>query len=124
MVKYTKTGDEALGTRVKEARKRAGLTQRELADRTGLKTNYVTRVETGDRKCSDVALRAIATAVSANLAWLKTGKGSPLSETCADLTVKEIRYLSRQVKTKLDTESQRIWDKAIIALTAGEKPPR
>jgi len=42
-----------LGTMLKEARKEAKLTQEELAERTGTKKSYISRIETGK---SDIQL--------------------------------------------------------------------
>jgi DNA-binding XRE family transcriptional regulator len=40
------------GHRIKEARKRAGLTQKELADRVGVGRVSIARIELGTRKAS------------------------------------------------------------------------
>jgi putative transcriptional regulator len=48
------------GHRIKEARKRAGLTQQQLADQVGVGRVAIARVETGTRNPSKLLERAIA----------------------------------------------------------------
>ena len=39
--------DKRIGKRVKQARERLGITQEDLAEKTGLTTNYISTVERG-----------------------------------------------------------------------------
>lgn len=59
-------GHRELVSTVKALRKRAGLTQRELAERLGREQNFVARVETGGRRIDLVELIAICTACDAD----------------------------------------------------------
>lgn len=60
----------ALGERVRELRKQAGLTQEELAARASLSANYVGEVERGERNPGAKALFAIARGLSVSAALL------------------------------------------------------
>jgi transcriptional regulator with XRE-family HTH domain len=52
-----------LGARIARLRKRADLTQEELAERAGIGASYVARIETGSRHCTLDVLGAIADAL-------------------------------------------------------------
>lgn len=51
----------AVGDRVRRERTLWGWTQRELADRTGIKRDVISKIETGDRNVSGTELVALAT---------------------------------------------------------------
>jgi transcriptional regulator with XRE-family HTH domain len=65
----------SIGTRLKEARKAAGLTQVDLAERSGMKQSTISDLEIGkSRGTTNLAL--LASIVGVNALWLETGKGS------------------------------------------------
>jgi len=51
---------------LKEARRQAKLTQQQLADRTGTKKSYISRVENGH---TDINLAALRRIVTQGLGW-------------------------------------------------------
>jgi transcriptional regulator with XRE-family HTH domain len=59
-----------LPARLKSARKSAGMTQRELADATGLSQSYLAQIEQGDKMPSLETLQKIATSLGRDVAWL------------------------------------------------------
>lgn len=59
-----------LGARLAEARRSAGLTQEQLAQRIGLDRSAVSRVESGTRRIDAIELVALANVVSLPLDWL------------------------------------------------------
>lgn len=65
-----------MNSRIKEARKAAGLTQAQLGEKVGLSKNYICLIETGDRKPGNRAIADIAAALGVNEAWLRTGEGN------------------------------------------------
>ncbi len=67
-----------LKDRIKQARKHAGLTQRELADAVGVSQPVISQLEKGDNLQS-VHLLKIAVACSVNAAWLADGEGEMAS---------------------------------------------
>jgi transcriptional regulator with XRE-family HTH domain len=64
-----------LGSRLREARKNAGLTLKELAEKTGLTRGYLSLVETNDRAPSKTAVKVICGALGIEEGWLVEGKG-------------------------------------------------
>lgn len=63
--------------RIKQIRKKAGLTQTEFGDRIGVKGNTITTYETGARIPSEPVIHSICREFNISEAWLRTGKGDP-----------------------------------------------
>ena len=78
--------------RIKEVRKRLGLTQEKFADKIGIKQNSLTNIETDRRAPSNQVVLAICREFNVNRTWLETGEGDMFNETAeiivADLTKK------------------------------------
>jgi transcriptional regulator with XRE-family HTH domain len=51
---------EVIGTRIREERKRAGLTQEELAEQVGIDAPRLSRIEQGKRGIDSLVLRRVA----------------------------------------------------------------
>ena len=66
-------------TRIRQARKAANLTQKELASNIKLSENYIFMIERGDREPPERTLEDIAAACKCNLDWLRTGQGEMYS---------------------------------------------
>jgi transcriptional regulator with XRE-family HTH domain len=64
----------SIGTRVKEARKAAKLTQEELSKRSGLKQSTISDLEVGKSQ-GTTYLASLAAALGVNAMWLETGRG-------------------------------------------------
>ncbi|TNM69711.1 helix-turn-helix domain-containing protein [Streptomyces sp. NP160] len=69
-VLVTAVEDDALGARLRSARRRARLSTRELAERAGVSAGFVSQVETGKRGVSVSALKRLADAVGLSAAEL------------------------------------------------------
>lgn len=67
----------SIGTRVKQARKAAKMTQVELAKRSGLNQSTISDLEVG-KSHGTTYLATLATVLGVNALWLETGKG-PMS---------------------------------------------
>ena len=87
-----------MNERIKQIRKRVGLTQAEFADKLGIKPNTVTCYETGIRIPSDAIIKSISKNFNVSEYWLRTGEGEmiipitedeKLLEVLADLQVDE-----------------------------------
>ena len=61
--------------RLKILRNRLGLTQADLAERSGVSIQYIKKLETETRKASDKIVRAICQRFNVREEWLKTGSG-------------------------------------------------
>lgn len=75
-----------LGKRVKAARKYAGLTQIQLADRAGMDQTTISKLEKGHNDKSAFCVR-IAVACGVSPVWLETGQGEMLPRQSSDPTV-------------------------------------
>lgn len=64
----------SIGTRIREARKSANMTQQQLADKSGIKQAALSELETGESAGSKY-LASIAAALGVSALWLETGKG-------------------------------------------------
>lgn len=63
-----------IGQRIKEARKSIGLTQRELAERSGTATGTIQQYELGKRQPRIEQLKSIASALNVDVNWLMNGQ--------------------------------------------------
>jgi transcriptional regulator with XRE-family HTH domain len=66
-----------VGMNIREARKAKGLTQFQLAERSGLSADFIGKVERGTTSPSIESLKAIATALKLPLGDLFTGESEP-----------------------------------------------
>lgn len=64
-----------MNTRIKKLRKHFDLTQKDFAERIGLKQNSIALIESGKRNISDQAILSICREFKASEKWLRTGKG-------------------------------------------------
>ena len=62
-----------LHTQLREARQRAGLTQRELAQKAGISPNHLSEIEIGNRSASEKILTQMAEALGKSIT-LKNAK--------------------------------------------------
>lgn len=67
---------KAVGDRLREARLRAGLSQRELSE-PGVSYAYISRIEAGVRTPSVKVLRKLAPKLGVSVTWLETGDDDP-----------------------------------------------
>ncbi len=64
-----------MNERIKQLRKKLGLTQQSFADQLGVKRNTVGQWECGVNAVTDLALTSICREFNVNEEWLKTGNG-------------------------------------------------
>jgi transcriptional regulator with XRE-family HTH domain len=70
---------KATGERLREARLRAGMSQRELSE-PGVSYAYISRIEAGVRTPSVKVLRKLAPKLGVSVTWLETGEEDPAEE--------------------------------------------
>ena len=93
-----KKRDIEVGTRVRDAREKQGLTRKDLAERAHLKIPAITQVETGRRKPSFDTLVALAKGLGVSLDYLAGLKGSPdASDAVMDPNLKKTTELYLQL---------------------------
>lgn len=66
----------SIGTRIREARKSAKLTQAQLATKVGMKQGTLSELETGE-SAGTTLIASLAAALGVSAFWLETGKGLP-----------------------------------------------
>lgn len=69
-----------MNERLKELRKKLGLTQQEFAERLGIKRNAVTNYEVGRNEPADMVVSLICREFGVKEEWLRTGKGPQFIE--------------------------------------------
>jgi len=75
----------SFGIRLKKVRELMNMKQTELAKLLGVRSTYISRLETGSSNPSDSLIRLIASATLVNYEWLKNGTG----EIKNNLTIEE-----------------------------------
>ena len=92
-----------IGQRIKEVRKSAGLTQRELAEKSGTATGTIQQYELGKRQPRIEQLQAIASALGVTTNYFLTGEKkevrpqlSPLQQFCMESGAQRFIYLKGQ----------------------------
>lgn len=70
----------SIGERIKEVRKKSGLTQQKFADRIGLKRNTIGNYEINLIEPSDRTILDICREFDVRESWLRTGEGEPFVE--------------------------------------------
>lgn len=88
--------DTTMGTRLRSLRERAGLTQTELAQRSGVEQTVISRVESGRTKSPSVStMRALADALGVSLARLTGGEALGSDAPRAPISDELVRALFR-----------------------------
>lgn len=94
----------SIGSRVKQARKAAKMTQAELAARTGLNQSSISDLEVGKSQ-GTTFVASLASAMGVNPLWLETGKGSMLVEsTVAAPDTADDPFLKNQIAIRIGDE--------------------
>lgn len=65
--------------RIREVRKRLGLTIVEFGDRLGVSNSAISRLETGKNNASNQTITQICQAFGVNERWLRTGEGKMMA---------------------------------------------
>jgi transcriptional regulator with XRE-family HTH domain len=102
----------SIGERIRAARKRAGMTQPELAKKVGMKQATLSQLETGESKTTRL-IGSIAHHLGVNALWLETGRGEPVLVN-APAAEPAPRFLER-----LDADEHRLIQQLRSATDAG-----
>lgn len=91
----------SIGTRIKEARRAAKLTQKALAQKVGMAQGSLSELETGESQGTTM-IASFAAALGVSALWLETGKGpmtpeQPSVDTTFDQNVSLVRLPSRPI---------------------------
>jgi phage repressor protein C with HTH and peptisase S24 domain len=82
----------SIGSRIKEARKAAKLTQKELATKVGMAQASLSELETGESQ-STTLVASLAAALGVSALWLETGKGQMGEGSATNHAVKDVLEL-------------------------------
>lgn len=94
-----------IGEKIKSARKKADLTQKALAQKTGLATGTIQQYEYGDYKPKIEQLRKIATALNVPVECLIDS--IPIDFMTKN-EIKAIEYFAKQIDTQLEQHENRL----------------
>lgn len=106
--------DKRIGKRVKECRERLGITQEELAEKTGLTTNYISTVERGMSfpRCEKLIILLNGLETSADsifcdvLDYASEYKASELSKSLSTLSPDAQKRILQMVELMIKQESE------------------
>lgn len=104
--------DKRIGKRVKQARERLGITQEDLAEKTGLTTNYISTVERGMSfpRCEKLIILLNGLETSADSIFCDVlehrgeAKASELSKKIADLPPEAQKRILQMVELMIQQE--------------------
>ena len=113
-VQVTTMIDKRIGKRVKECRERLGITQEELAEKTGLTTNYISTVERGMSfpRCEKLIILLNGLETSADsifcdaLDYASEYKASELSKSLSTLSPDAQKRILQMVELMIKQESE------------------
>ena len=105
--------DKRIGKRVKQCRERLGISQEELAEKTGLTANYISTVERGMSfpRCEKLIILLNGLEVSADaifcdvLEHSTSSKSSELSEKLASLSPQAQKRILQMVELMIQQET-------------------
>lgn len=83
-----------LGERIRQARKEAGLTQKQLAEKIGVAAITIRQYESSKREPRYETLRSIAAAVECNVNWLFSGHSVDLGQQATDHVIRFLNLSS------------------------------
>lgn len=99
--------------RIKELRKALGLTQREFADKVGVKPNTVSQYEIGRNEPIDSVVTLLCREFRVNETWLRTGQGEMFQAVDRE---KEIAAFIADIISDPDKDFQRRFVSALARL--------
>lgn len=79
-----------MNNRIKEARKRLLLTQKEVGEKLGFTDNYIYMMECGKKAVSERYIHGLVTEYGINENWIRTGDGEMLMSTTKEEDIASI----------------------------------
>lgn len=112
------TTTKQAGRRLRDARKAAGLTQQELADKAGLARMTVVRIENGHQEGANLAtLRTLADALGVRLMDLADLEESPVAPILSEYEASPYAQIDKPTPEELE------WLKSLPSIVWGEIAP-
>jgi transcriptional regulator with XRE-family HTH domain len=94
---------QAVGSRIREARKMAGLSQGQVAQILGLHRPSVSEIEAGNRRVSAYELSALAELFDVSISWLHGSTRSDSDDPRIELAARELSKLQPEDLERLMT---------------------
>ena len=94
-----------MNDRIKKLRKALDLTQREFAERIGMKQNSIALIESGKRNISNQAILSICREYNVNEDWLREGKEPMFIEMSRDEEI--AAFVGKTLSEESDTFKKR-----------------
>jgi transcriptional regulator with XRE-family HTH domain len=101
------TGDRDLGSRIRAARKAAGLAVKELAARLGVRPGRLVAWESGQRQPPLKYMRQIASACGADLDWMLTGERVPSADVPWETRFERVEEEMRALRALVSAIAER-----------------
>ena len=79
------------GERVRQVRKKLGLTLEKFGERIGLKKSGLSQIENGKNSVTDQVIKSICREFSVDYAWLTTGEGDDIFEKSPSSTMEQLK---------------------------------
>ena len=109
-----------MGSRIKDLRKKLGLTQEEFAKKIGLARNSIANYEIGRREPTNAIITSICREFGVNEVWLRTGEGGlenmfvqildddEYSLNLGKLTKEENQFVRNAIKYLANSEPEKL----------------
>lgn len=85
-----------MNDRIRDVRKRQGLTQKAMAEKLGLSENFIFLMERGDRQPSDRTIADICREFGVSEQWLRDGTGEMFMDRSREDQIADIVHRSMQ----------------------------
>ena len=82
------------GERVREVRKKLGLTLEKFGEKIGMKKNSISQIENGKNNLTDANIKAICREFNVDYIWLTTGEGEMFVDSDDDFLEKIDRIMA------------------------------
>lgn len=114
-----------MNERIKELRKKLGLTLEKFGEKVGVGKTAISRIENGSNGVTDQMFKSICREFDVNEEWLRTGEGEmfklktrdeEIAEMLADIQVagdEDFRHRFINVLTKLDAKEWEVLEKFV-----------
>lgn len=103
-----------MNTRIREVRKKAGLTMEEFGKRLGVTKAAISNIESGSRNPSEQIIMLICREFNINEEWLKTGEGSMNVELTRN---QELQMLVNNILREQDESFKKDFTTALLKMS-------
>jgi transcriptional regulator with XRE-family HTH domain len=117
---------QTVGARVRVARERSGLTQEQVAEKTGLSDGYVSLLEADRRQPSAAAIKLLGAALGVSEDWIRAGHGEMRTSSTgfnAEQTTEDTEIASGRIGLPPDVRDLlRLFDPKVVSRRFADLP--